>query len=120
MVVAAVRPLAMILSGASIGFTLSIAAFGFFAFSVNSLTQASAMDIAAGRRLEGTFIGLMWGFNAFFGFATALSAGALADAAGREAVFYLASSLFFTGLVFSLFMPGLNILRLYAARTPGG
>jgi MFS family permease len=119
MAVAFIIPLAMVLSGSSIWFTLSVAAFGFFGFSVNSLTQASAMDIAAGRRLEGTFIGLMWGFNAFFGFATALSAGALADAAGREAVFYLSASLFFVGLVASLLMPGLNARRLRAAGVAG-
>jgi len=112
LVMAAITSLAMGLSGGSIGFTLSVVAWGFVGFSVNSLTQAAAMDLVAGKGLEGTFIGLMWGCNAFFGFATALSAGALADAAGREAVFYLASALFLVGFLTSLTMPSLRSVRL--------
>ncbi len=116
MFVAAVSSLGMALSGVSIGFTIAVAVFGCFAFSVNSLTQAAAMDIAHGRQLEGTFVGLMWGFNAFFGFATALSAGALADAAGPEAVFYLASAIFTVGFLMSLFMSSTGSRRPLKAR----
>jgi MFS family permease len=115
LVVATITSIAMGLSGGSTGFTLSVIVWGFFAFSVNSLTQAAAMDQVAGRGLEGTFIGLMWGFNAFFGFATALCAGALADAAGPEAVFYLAASLFFVGLLASFLMPGIKTFNRPAA-----
>jgi MFS transporter, FSR family, fosmidomycin resistance protein len=115
LVIATITSLAMALSGGSVWFTLSIVAWGFFAFLVNSLTQAAAMDLVAGKGLEGTFIGLMWGFNAFFGFATALCAGALADAAGREAVFFLAAFLFFVGLVASLLMPRLGSPQLQPA-----
>ena len=115
LVIATIMPLTMALSGGGIGFTLSIVVWGFFAFSVNSLTQAAAMDMVAGKGLEGTFIGLMWGCNAFFGFATALSAGALADAAGREAVFYLASSLFFLGFLASMLMPAIKPYQLQPA-----
>lgn len=111
MVLATILPLTMVLSGGGIGMTLSVAAFGLFAFSVNSLSQAAAIDMAGGRRLEGTFIGLMWGFNAFFGAATAVGAGVLADMAGREASFYLASSLFFVGLLTSLIMPATGFRR---------
>ena len=105
MLLATVLPVVMIMSGAGIGLTIAMALFGFFAFSVNSLSQAAAIDIVAGRRLEGTFIGLMWGVNAFFGAATAVASGFLADAYGREIAFYLASGLFFVGFLASLFMP---------------
>jgi MFS family permease len=116
LVVATLTSLAMALSGGTIGFTLSVIVWGFFAFSVNSLTQASAMDLVAGKGLEGTFIGLMWGFNAFFGFATALVAGLLADTTGRDAVFFLAASLFFLGLLASLAMPGMKVINQPAVK----
>ena len=41
--------------------TLFVAIYGMMNFSVNNLTQAAAADIAAGRRLESSFLGLMWG-----------------------------------------------------------
>src|SRR5919106_1769689 len=106
MALATVLPVTMILSNGGIGLTISVALFGLFAFSVNSLSQAAAIDIVSGRRLEGTFIGLMWGVNAFFGAATAVASGFLADAYGREAAFYTAAALFFVGFLASLFMPG--------------
>jgi MFS family permease len=115
LVITTITSLAMASSGGSAWFTLSIVVWGIFGFSVNSLTQAAAMDLVEGKGLEGTFIGLMWGFNAFFGFATALCAGALADAAGPEAVFFLASFLFFVGLVASLMMPRLGSPQLQPA-----
>jgi len=108
MALATVLPVTMILSNGGIGLTISVALFGLFAFSVNSLSQAAAIDIVSGRRLEGTFIGLMWGVNAFFGAATAVASGFLADAFGREAAFYTAAALFFLGFLASLFMPGVK------------
>jgi hypothetical protein len=68
--------------------------------------------MAEGRGLEGTFIGLMWGVNAFFGAATAVGAGILADMVGREAAFFLASSLFMVGFLVSLAMPATGGHRL--------
>ena len=116
LVVATLSSPTMALSGGTIGFTLSVIVWSFFAFSVNSLTQASAMDLVAGKGLEGTFIGLTWGFNAFFGFATALVAGLLADTTGRDAVFFLAASLFFLGLLASLVMPSIKVLNQPAVK----
>jgi MFS transporter, FSR family, fosmidomycin resistance protein len=115
MLLATVLPVTMVLSNGGIGLTISVALFGLFAFSVNSLSQAAAIDIVSGRRLEGTFIGLMWGVNAFFGAATAVASGFLADAYGREVAFYTASALFFVGFLASLFMPGTKYLREQAA-----
>ena len=115
MALASVLPVTMVLGGGGIGTTLSVAAFGLFAFSVNSLTQAAAIDVVEGKQLEGTFIGLMWGSNAFFGAATAVGAGLLADVAGRQAAFYLASSLFFLGFLASLVMPAIKPYRVQPA-----
>ena len=47
--------------------TAFVAIYGMLNFSVNNLTQAAAADIAAGRRLESSFLGLMWGNNTLFG-----------------------------------------------------
>ena len=58
------------------------------------------------RRLEGTFIGLMWGSNAAFGAASALLAGVVIHFYGWEMAFFFAAALFFAGFLVSLFMPG--------------
>ena len=94
---------------------LVIAVFGLFHSVVNSLTQAAAIDEAAGRGLDATFIGLMWGSNAFFGAGIALVAGFLVDAYGWVAAFYFASALFFVGFLASLLMPRPSLPRMQAA-----
>jgi MFS family permease len=48
-------------------FTALIAVFGAFRFAVVNLTQAVSLDLAEGKRLEGSMIGLLWGNNATFG-----------------------------------------------------
>ena len=105
MAAGAVLPVTMVLGGSGPWMTLSVAAFGLFMFTVNSLTQAAAIDVVEGRGLEGTFIGFMWGSNAFFGFASSLAAGQLAESVSRESVFYFASALFALGFLVSLIMP---------------
>ena len=100
-----ILPITMLTGNGGIVMSLSVAIFGLFMFSVNSLTQAAAIDLVEGRQLEGTFIGLMWGSNAFFGFGANIAAGALAVSVGRESVFYFASGLFFLGLIAALVMP---------------
>lgn len=114
MLLATILPVVMVSSNGGISLTVAMALFGFFAFSVNSLSQAAAIDIVSGRQLEGTFIGLMWGVNAFFGAATAVASGFLADQYGREAAFYTASALFFVGFLASLFMLGTKHWRAQA------
>lgn len=111
MAVAVVLPVTMVLGGGSIVMTLSVALFGLFLFSVNSLTQAAAIDIAEGRGLEGTFIGLMWGSNAFFGAVSSVIAGALVGAFGWPPAFYFAAALFLVGLIASLLMPRTGMPR---------
>ena len=103
---AVVFPTTMALGGDGILMTVSVLMFGIFLFSVNSLTQAAAIDVAAGKGLEGTFIGLMWGSNAFFGAMSSIIAGALVEYVGWHSAFYFASGLFFLGFLAALVLPG--------------
>ena len=98
--------LAIVMLGDSWAMTAMVFLFGVFIFTVNSLTQAAAIDVAEGKGLEGTFLGLMWGSNAFFGAMASIAAGFLADYAGWSSAFYLAAGLYFFGFVVSLLMPG--------------
>ena len=103
---AVIFPTTMVLGGDGPGMTVSVLLFGLFLFSVNSLTQAAAIDVAAGKGLEGTFIGLMWGSNAFFGAMASIIAGVVVEYIGWHAAFYFASGLFFLGFLSSLALPG--------------
>ena len=124
MAITVILPIAFVLAGSNALLTLAaVTVFGFFHSIVNSLTQAAAIDEASGRGLDATFIGLMWGSNAFFGAGTAIVAGWLvgglqfnftwagltlaSDFAGYgwEAAFYFAAALFFMGFLASLVMP---------------
>ena len=105
MIVAVVLSITTPLAGAGVLMTLSVALFGLFHSSVNSLTQAAAIDEVEGRGLDATFMGLMWGSNALFGAAAAIAVGGLAAAFGWEAAFYSAAGLFFLGFLASLMLP---------------
>lgn len=116
MAVTVVLPVFLVLSGDNIILTLTVVAvFGLFHSVVNSLTQAAAIDHVAGRGLDATFIGLMWGSNAFFGAGAALIAGLLVNQYGWVAAFYFASALFFVGFLVSLVMPRPSLPRLQFA-----
>ena len=108
---AVIFPTTMVLGGDGPGMTASVLMFGVFLFSVNSLTQAAAIDVAAAKGLEGTFIGLMWGSNAFFGAMASIIAGVIVEYIGWHAAFYFASGLFFLGFLSSLALPGEFITR---------
>lgn len=97
--------LAIVMLGDGWAMTGAVFLFGVFIFTVNSLTQAAAIDVAEGKGLEGTFIGLMWGSNAFFGAMASIAAGLLADYAGWASAFYLAAGLYFLGFLVSALMP---------------
>jgi FSR family fosmidomycin resistance protein-like MFS transporter len=105
MAVAVVTPVTMVLGGSGIIMSISVAMFGLFLFSVNSLTQAAALDVAEGKGLESTFIGLMWGSNAFFGAASSVIAGVIVGTLGWPPAFYFAAGLFFIGFLASLMLP---------------
>ncbi|PKB75680.1 MAG: hypothetical protein BZY85_08025 [SAR202 cluster bacterium MP-SAtl-SRR3965592-G1] len=108
---AVIFPTTMALGGDGLGMTISVLFFGVFLFSVNSLTQAAAIDVASGKGLEGTFIGLMWGSNAFFGAMASIISGVIVEYIGWHAAFYFASGLFFLGFLSSLALPGDFIKR---------
>ena len=48
-------------------FTVLIALLGVVRFAGANMAQAASLDIADGRRIEGSMIGLLWGNNALFG-----------------------------------------------------
>ncbi len=56
--------------------------------------------------MEGTFIGFMWGSNAFFGAMASIISGVIVEYIGWHAVFSFASGLFFLGLLSSRALPG--------------
>ena len=105
MIVAIVLSITTPLAGGGVLMTLSVALFGLFHSSVNSLTQAAAIDEAEGRGLDATFMGLMWGSNAFFGAGAAIAIGVLVNFSGWEVAFYCAAGLFFVGFLASLMLP---------------
>ena len=115
MAVSVLLSVTTVISGGSVWMTVSVVLFGLFHSSVSSLTQAAAIDEVAGRGLDATFMGLMWGSNAFFGAAAAAVVGLLVGFWGWETAFYCAAVLFFLGLVATMFMPGRNALRTQAS-----
>ena len=116
MAVTTVLTLAIIWSGQQTGeynywITLFVSMYGILNFSVNNLTQAAAADIAAGRNLESSFLGLMWGNNTFFGAAAALVIFGSVEwfdqnNQGWQYGFYITAAFYFIGLLASLLIPG--------------
>jgi len=116
MAVTVILPLALIMAGDNLIFTLAVVTvFGLFHSVVNSLTQAAAIDHVSGKGLDATFIGLMWGSNAFFGAGAALVAGALAHQYGFAAAFYAGAALFFIGFLVSFIMPRPSLPQMQPA-----
>ena len=105
MIVAVVLSITTPLAGGGALMTLSVALFGLFHSSVNSLTQAAAIDEVEGQGLDATFMGLMWGSNALFGAGAAIAVGGLVEVFGWESAFYCAAGLFFVGFLASLMLP---------------
>ena len=107
MLVAVVLSITTIIAGGGLLMTLSIGLFGLFHSSVTSLTQAAAIDVAEGRGLDATFMGLMWGSNAAFSAAAAGVLGILINRYNDDwgIAFYSAAILFFLGFLTTLAMP---------------
>ena len=107
MLIAVVLSITTIIVGGGLLMTLSIGLFGLFHSSVNSLTQAAAIDVAEGRGLDATFMGLMWGSNAAFSAAAAGVLGILINRYNDDwgIAFYSAAILFFLGFLTTLAMP---------------
>lgn len=89
------------------GLTLSVlvACMGTVMFSINSLVQAAAMDLAEGKRLEGSLIGLLWGSNAAFGVIPPLILGGLVAAFGFIVIFPYAAILYGLGALAAATLP---------------
>ena len=110
MAVTTVLTLAIIWSGESSDaysywMTIFVAIYGLLNFSVNNLTQAAAADIAAGRRLESSFLGLMWGNNTLFGAVAAFMIFGPVEWFDWQYGFYIAAAFYFIGLLASLMIP---------------
>ena len=86
--------------------TLFVAIYGMMNFSVNNLTQAAAADIAAGRRLESSFLGLMWGNNTLFGAIAAFMIFGPVEWFDWQYGFYIAAGIYGVGFLVSLLIPG--------------
>ena len=64
---AVVTGLLSAVSDIGIAFTALIGALGIVRFAGANMAQAASLDIAEGKRIEGSMIGLLWGNNALFG-----------------------------------------------------
>jgi len=98
----------MILGNSGIILTILVALMGTVMFSVNSLVQAAAMDLAEGRQLEGSLVGLLWGTNAVFGFFPPIILGALAGAFGFGVIFPYSAALYLIGTFLAISLPHLK------------
>ena len=94
------------IGGYTIWITVFVAIYGMLNFSVNNLTQAAAADIAAGRRLESSFLGLMWGNNTLFGAIAAFMIFGPVEWFDWRYGFYVAAVIYFVGFLVSLMIPG--------------
>ncbi len=79
---------AIALSGHGIMLTLLVAVMGVFNFVVNPLVQAWALDIAHGRKLEGSTLGVLDGANFIFTGIGPLLVGIVVAAWGFESLFW--------------------------------
>ncbi len=88
--------------GTGLMLSVLIAGLGAFMFGVNSLIQAWALDLADGRRLEGTMMGSMYGVNMIFqGFAP-LVVGLVVAAFGFSSLFVYVAAMNVFGVILVL------------------
>jgi MFS family permease len=95
----------MIIFDQGFGLTTLIVLMGTLMYSVNSLVQAAAMDMAEGRHLEGSLIGLLWGNNAVFGSISPIIVGVLASIYGFHVIFPYATVLYLVGVLATVMLP---------------
>jgi len=92
--------LLLALVGKGLLLTILVGGMGFFLFALNALVQARALDIAEGKRLEGSMVGLLWGNNAAFSGMSPLLIGFLITSLGYGILFwYVAAMNLIAGLV---------------------
>ena len=104
--------------GSGLLLTFLVGAMGAFMFGINPLVQAWALDIAHGRRLEGTMLGVLSGSNLLFRGAAPLLVGSVVGALGFGALFwYVAAMNAFALVMVSLLV---RVLGRRASLTPQG
>ena len=105
----------MALANSGVLLTVLVGFMGAFLFALNPLVQAGALDIAEGKRLEGTMIGLLWGSNAAFTGISPLLIGLLISSLGYGILFwYIAGVKVFAGLLaLNLLWPVTSIRRAF-------
>ena len=83
----------MAIAGSGVLLTVLVGAMGAFMFGINPLVQAWALDIAHGRRLEGTMLGVLSGSNLIFRGAAPLLVGSVVAALGFGALFWYVAAM---------------------------
>ncbi len=94
----------MAIVGGGLGLTILIGLMGAFMFALNPLVQAGALDIAEGKRLEGSMIGLLWGNNALFGGVSPTLVGFLVSSVGYGVLFWYVAGMSSIAGIFALFL----------------
>ncbi len=105
MVLAAKVVIAVLIAmvGSGILLTVLIAMMGAFNFVVNPLVQTWALDIAHGRDIEGTMLGVLDGSNFVFRGAAPFMVGAVVQAWGYESMFWYIAAMGAAALVVVVF-----------------
>ncbi|PZC47310.1 MAG: putative arabinose efflux permease, MFS family [Chloroflexi bacterium] len=88
-------------------FTVLVLLLGSVMFSVSSLVQAGAMDVAHGLNLEGSLMGMYWGVNSLFGGASPLILGAILGWMNNDysVIFWYAAAFYVVGMFVALALP---------------
>jgi MFS family permease len=96
----AILAVLMALLGSGVILTILVGLMGAFLFSLNPLVQAGALDIAEGKNLEGSMIGLLWGNNAAFSGISPTLLGFLISSLGYGILFwYIAATSAVAGIL---------------------
>jgi MFS family permease len=79
-------------------------------FTINAITQAGAMDVADGLRLEGSIMGLYWGLNAIFGAISPIILGTILDATNDNyrIIFWYALAAYAIGAALAAALPSIG------------
>ena len=117
MAVSTVLVVLIALAGGGAKFTILVILLGSVMFSVSSLVQAGAMDVAHGLNLEGSLMGLYWGVNALFGGASPVILGAILGWLNNDytIIFWYAAVFYAAGALLALALPAVASGRKAAA-----
>ena len=107
MAISTVLAVLIALAGGGAKFTVLVILLGSVMFSVSSLVQAGAMDVAHGLNLEGSLMGLYWGVNALFGGVSPVVLGAILGWLNNDytIIFWYAAAFYAAGALLALALP---------------